>query len=94
VARVWAEANQSVLGAAEPKAPPGIVDRRLSNWSPLLAVADAAGGKWPNAIRDAAVWLEAQQEPDDELRILNDCRRFGSHIPTQTFFLRSAYSKT
>jgi hypothetical protein len=81
LARLWAEQNQNVLEAVEPKASPHIVDRRLSNWRPLLAVADVAGGEWPAKIRDVAVWLEAQQEQEGELRILSDCKEvWDSHI--------------
>jgi hypothetical protein len=74
LARLWAEQSREVLEAAEPKASPHIVDRRLSNWRPLLATADIAGGEWPTRIRDVAVWLEAQQEQEGELRILSDCK--------------------
>jgi hypothetical protein len=74
LARAWAEQNRNALEAAEPEAPSGIVDRRLSNWRPLLAVADAAGGEWPTKIRNVAVWVEAQKEQEGELRILSDCK--------------------
>jgi hypothetical protein len=85
LARHWAEQNRAVLEAAEPKAPPGIVDRRLSNWRPLLAVADAAGGEWPMKIREVAVWLEAQQEQEGELRILSDCKEVWDLHPDVGF---------
>jgi Protein of unknown function (DUF3631) len=86
VAELWAEQNKNALITAEPKAPPGIVDRRLSNWRPLLAVADAAGGEWPTKIRDVAVWLEAQQEQEGELRILSDCKEVWDLHPDRDFF--------
>jgi hypothetical protein len=73
-AHLCAEQNQDALNEAEPKSPPDIVDRRLSNWRPLFAVADAAEGDWPLKIRDVALWFEAQQDQDGELRILSDCK--------------------
>jgi Protein of unknown function (DUF3631) len=85
LARLWAEQNQAVLEAAEPKAPSGVVDRRLSNWRPLLAVADAAGGEWPMKIREVVVWLEAQQEQEGELRILSDCKEVWDSHPDVGF---------
>jgi hypothetical protein len=73
-ARLWAEQNQNALSEAEPKSPSNIVDRRLSNWLPLFAVADAVRGDWASKIRDVSLWFEAQQEQDGELRILSDCK--------------------
>jgi hypothetical protein len=84
-AHLWAEQNQDALNEAEPKSPPDIVDRRLSNWRPLFAVADAAGGDWPSKIRDVALWFEAQQEQDGELRILSDCKAVWDENPDLDF---------
>lgn len=38
-----------------PKMPKGVVDRNADVWEPLIAVADAAGGDWPEDARVAAV---------------------------------------
>jgi hypothetical protein len=40
-----------------PEMPPQICDRNADVWEALLAIADAAGGKWPHRARDAAVNL-------------------------------------
>ena len=37
--------------------PPEITDRDADCWEPLLAIADAAGGDWPERAREAAVYL-------------------------------------
>jgi hypothetical protein len=44
----------------------------------LLAIADAAGGKWPERARAATRELSAHDAPDDgslAIRLLTDCRR-------------------
>lgn len=54
---LWAESVGTATGEAWPDLPPGIVDRPAECWEPLLAVADAAGGLWPDAARAACVAL-------------------------------------
>src|SRR3546814_17356925 len=41
--------------------PEGIEDRDADVWEPLIAIADAAGGKWPEAARRS-------EEPTTELQ--------------------------
>jgi putative DNA primase/helicase len=41
----------------EPAVPPGFRNRLAANWRPLLAIADAAGGSWPERARRAAVTI-------------------------------------
>ena len=58
--------------------PDGVVDRAADIWEALLAVADAAGGAWPERARVAAVALVAQRperEPSLGIRLLTDMRR-------------------
>lgn len=43
-----------------PDMPPGIEDRNADVWEALLAIADAAGGSWPQRARVAAVTLVTQ----------------------------------
>ncbi len=43
--------------APYPGLPEGIADRDADCWEPLIAVADAAGGDWPELAREAAVFL-------------------------------------
>ncbi len=57
--------------------PDGIEDRDADVWEPLLAIADAAGGDWPQKARVAAVALVAQSKetsPSLGVRLLADCR--------------------
>jgi len=53
----WACVVGSDVGASWPTLPEGIVDRPAEVWEPLIAVADAAGGTWPERARAACVAL-------------------------------------
>ena len=60
-----------------PALPDGLSDRAEDSWEPLLSIADAAGGKWPELARMAALSLSADVEPDDDslgIRLLADCQ--------------------
>jgi hypothetical protein len=50
----WVSDNSERLRAATPAAVPGLDDRAVDNWEALLAMADAAGGAWPESVRAAA----------------------------------------
>jgi len=53
----------------EPKIPSSLNDRAADNWEPLLAIADLAGGGWPEEARKAALALSGEGE-EEEARIL------------------------
>ena len=55
----WAETAVTPAINRYPVIPPSINDRDADVWEPLLAVADAAGGDWPQRARVAAVALVA-----------------------------------
>jgi hypothetical protein len=74
----WAELNGPILRDAWPPMPETIVDRAADVWEPLVAVADAAGGHWPERARTAAVALNkarAERDPSLGVQLLTDCRR-------------------
>jgi putative DNA primase/helicase len=48
------------IGAAQPAVPAEMNDRASDIWEPLLALADLAGGDWPERARKAAVGLSAR----------------------------------
>jgi Protein of unknown function (DUF3631)/Bifunctional DNA primase/polymerase, N-terminal len=74
----WAGAVADQAEAARPEMPVGIEDRTADVWEPLLAVADLAGGKWPDLARKAAVALVAAAVTDTpqslNIRLLSDLR--------------------
>jgi hypothetical protein len=51
----WIASAEPALADAWPTMPQGIEDRAADIWEPLLAIADAAGGTWPQQARVSAV---------------------------------------
>ncbi|MGH3914796.1 MAG: DUF3631 domain-containing protein [Pseudonocardiaceae bacterium] len=49
----WIDSTATRLGDAQPPMPDGVTDRSAEIWEPLLAIADTAGGHWPETARDA-----------------------------------------
>jgi hypothetical protein len=79
----WATTVVDRLTDAWPAMPEGINDRDADVWEPLLAVADAAGGDWPERARVASVALVAlskRETPSLGIRLLSDLRHvFGAN---------------
>src|SRR5262249_19350632 len=51
----WAADNFGALRDPDPQIPRELNDRAADNWRPLLAIADIAGGTWPQDARRAAL---------------------------------------
>jgi putative DNA primase/helicase len=66
----WVADSGPVLKAADPAVPPELHDRAADNWRPLLAIADAAGGPWPERARRAAVLLSGADSDDAPRELL------------------------
>jgi hypothetical protein len=49
--------HQHTIATARPEIPESLNDRAADIWEPLLAIADIAGGDWPEKARAAAVTL-------------------------------------
>ena len=62
----WAIDHAHALSGADPATPPQLNDRGADNWRHLLAIADLAGGAWPERARAAAVALSTDAEGDAE----------------------------
>jgi len=58
----WISVARADLQDAWPDLPEGIEDRNADVWEPLLAIADAAGGHWPQRARDAALAFVADAQ--------------------------------
>jgi hypothetical protein len=65
----WVLDNGERVAASDPKMPDSIFDRAADNWRPLLAVADAVGGEWPERARKAAVEICGVDDEDEEGRL-------------------------
>lgn len=61
----WARDHENELREADPSVPPGLHDRAADNWRSLLAIADLAGGEWPNRARETALALAGGADDDD-----------------------------
>ncbi|MGW6461993.1 DUF3631 domain-containing protein [Streptomyces sp. NPDC055078] len=74
----WADTVRDRITGAWPQMPEGISDRPADVWEPLLAIADAAGGTWPDRARAACVDLVAAATAGDKaslgIRLLSDLR--------------------
>jgi len=65
----------AVLAEVEPEMPDTVEDREQDAWEPLIAIADAAGGLWPELARAACVDLCGPEDTDDDgIRLLADIR--------------------
>ena len=64
-AKRWAEDNVETLKAMRPSLPDELNDRAADNWHPLLAIADLAGGDWPDLARRAALALSTDADATD-----------------------------
>jgi hypothetical protein len=74
----WAEAHLEDLKGREPDLPDELDDRAQDIIEPLLAIADAVGGEWPEKARRAARTLLTGEEREDSeslgVRLLRDLR--------------------
>ncbi|MCW8122101.1 MULTISPECIES: DUF3631 domain-containing protein [Streptomyces violaceoruber group] len=74
----WAEQARASVVDAWPDMPEGVTDRPADVWEPLLAIADAAGGHWPDRAREACVTLVTASKANDKgslgVRLLTDLR--------------------
>jgi hypothetical protein len=76
--------SEQIVGAGEhrlpqlarPNLPDALDDRAQDAFEPLLAIADEAGGEWPERARAALVALRSEQSSDEEaaVQLLTDIR--------------------
>ena len=62
----WVSDNLEALQSSDPAVPEKLNDRASDNWRPLLAIADAVGGKWPERATRAALELSGADDGNDE----------------------------
>lgn len=74
----WGGPHVAELQDAWPHLPDDLDDRAADVWEPLFAIADLAGGPWPEKARGAALVLSGGREGADEVtlgvRLLHDIR--------------------
>jgi putative DNA primase/helicase len=73
----WINDKAEKLQSAVQSIPKGLSDRAADAWEPLLAIADLAGGEWPQRARRATVVLSGEHVIEDEntdTQLLSDIR--------------------
>ena len=81
----WAADHMEALRLADPPAPEALNDRAADCWRPLLAIADRAGGAWPERARQSALQLSGSTVDDSiGVQLLSDI---------QDIFVQSATDK-
>ncbi|HRJ72184.1 MAG TPA: DUF3631 domain-containing protein, partial [Terrimicrobiaceae bacterium] len=79
------------LRAARPRVPDALGDRQADICEPLIAIAELAGGDWPDRARTAIVLLctdEATQDESLGVKLLSDIRRvFGEEVQLPSYDL-------
>jgi hypothetical protein len=86
----WSAVTVENLRTARPVLPDALTDRQQDGAEPLLAIADLAGGEWPETARLALIELCGDAQTDDQsigVRLLADIRgifqgRDGDRIPS------------
>ena len=90
----WLDDNEEVLRSAEPAMPPSMHNRKADNWRPLLSIADAAGGDWPECARTAAIALSKTDDAESQkVQLLADIQAifaedFEDRMPTKKLIER------
>jgi putative DNA primase/helicase len=66
----WCRDAAEQIADLDPAMPEGIYNREADNWRPLLAIADAAGGHWPERARKALGQSHEIAEDDSRIALL------------------------
>jgi hypothetical protein len=88
----WAASIAGQVSTAEPGMPDGVTDRSAEIWEPLIAIADAAGGHWPETARAACRYFVLARTPDDEslgIELLSDLRSIFATAETDRISTKS-----
>jgi len=65
----WAADHADRVQETDPAMPAGVYNRVADNWRPLLAIADVAGGHWPQRARAALQCAIAAAGDDESARV-------------------------
>lgn len=77
--RRWVEDNIDVLKDADPHTPEVLNDRAADNWRSLLAIADLAGGDWPELARSTSLTLSGDNGTESDsygVQLLADIQEY------------------
>ena len=71
-ARRWTLDHADELPTADPELPESLYGRAADNWRPLVAIADLAGGDWPERARRVAEQMGGRHEDLAHIQVLHD----------------------
>ena len=80
----WAELVGPDAGDAWPELPDGLTDRPAEIWEPLIAIADAAGGEWPETAREAARTLHVVRESPPPAQYVANLIEWGGLVKARS----------
>lgn len=91
----WTAQHFEALRDLDPSVPDSLDDRGADNWRPLLAIAEMAGGRWPELARLAAMSLSSERGAADDdslgvalLRDVRDVFASADRLPSKTLVER------
>ncbi|MCH7693394.1 MAG: DUF3631 domain-containing protein, partial [Proteobacteria bacterium] len=81
----WAADAIDALRGADPNVPADLHDRAADNWRTMLAIADLAGGGWPDRARKTAMVVSSDDngEMSAAVMLLADIRAIMSDPPVE-----------
>ena len=88
----WCADNRAALESCDPVMPSNVFNRLADNWRPLFAVAEVAGGDWPQRAAAAFVMLTSKADTDSQgigAMLLADIRRVFAEAQTGRLFSKS-----
>src|SRR3954451_10244578 len=91
-ARVVLDHGEAIANA-EPAIPDVLNDRAADIWEPLLAIAELAGGDWPERARQAAIGLSAAQDSNPTSALLLDIFAVFTESKVDRLFTRELVSQ-
>lgn len=84
--RRWADDNMDILRTIKPVAPTTNNDRVTDNWTPLLAIADVAGGAWPELMRKSMLGMLDGTDDSIGPKLLYDIQDIFEFHPEERIF--------
>ena len=84
--RRWADDNMEKLREIKPVVPTTNNDRVTDNWMPLLAIADVAGGDWPELIRKSMLGILDAADDSIGPKLLKDLQDIFQSHPEERIF--------
>jgi Protein of unknown function (DUF3631) len=93
---LFAAVSFEKLAAADPLIPEDLTNRKGDNWRPLFAVADLAGGVWPELARAIAAAGNAGGGEDETTptMLLSDLRDMFAALATNGALFNEAHSRS